>query len=134
MDLRQIFFTRRNGIGRVFPIKLYHALLITKAFPDAYWYTGVMWITKTVMKVNAQILAALLGIHAVQGGLFHKQGNFSRHNFTQIMIQNSPDFEALPECSDVDDFSIRLFTDSQNRFTRDTPYELDLDTIYMAGD
>lgn len=131
IDLRLLFFTRRNGIGRVFPIKLYHALLITKKFPDSYWYTGVMWVTETVMKVNAHVFANLLGIHAVQGGLFHKQGNFTRHQFTQIMIQNSPQFQAMPECADVDDFSVRLFTDPQNRFSRDTEYDLSLDTTLL---
>ena len=126
-ELRNNFFTRRNGIGRVFPIKLYHALLITKAYPESYYFTGVIWITNDVFKVNAQIFANLLGIHSVQGGLFHKQGNFTRHQYSQVMIQSSREFQALPECQDVDDFNIRLFNDPQNRFTRDTEYKVELD-------
>lgn len=132
MELRSNFFTRRNGIGRVFPIKLYHALLITKAFPDAYYFTGVIWITNTVFKVNASLFASLLGIHSVQGGLFHKQGNFSRHKYSQVMIQSSPEFAAMPECSDVDDFYVRLFTDPQGRFTRDTEYNIELDPTLLG--
>ena len=66
-----------------------------------------------------------------KGGLFHKQGNFSRHNFTQVMIQNSPEFEGMPECADVDDFSVRLFTDPQNRFSRDTEYDMSADPTLM---
>jgi hypothetical protein len=131
-ELRNSFFTRRNGIGRVFPIKLYHALLITKEFPDAYFYTGVIWVTNTVFKVNAALFANLLGIHSVQGGLFHKQGNFTRHKYSQIMIQSSPEFAAMPECSDVDDFYIRLFTDPQERFTRDSEYNIKLDPILFG--
>ena len=89
-----------------------------------------MWINENIIKVNSTIFANLLGIHAIQGGLFHKQGNFSRHNFTPVLKQNSIEINKLPNCEDVDDFSIRLFIDSQNRFSRDTPYEISKDTLF----
>jgi len=123
-ELQQNFFIRRNGNGQRFPYKLYHALLITKTYPAAYWFTGVCWITPTVFKVNSLKFAALLGIRAIQGGLFHKQGNFSRHLFVQVMKNSSPEIETHPDCNDVDDCNIRLFTDPHHRFGRDQTYDI----------
>lgn len=103
-------------------------MLITKTFPDSYPFIGVVWVTDRVFKVNSTIFAYLLGIHSIQGGLFHKQGNFSRHNYQQVLKQNSHDIETNVDISDVDDFLIRLFIDSENRFSRDTEYEFHKDT------
>ena len=113
-ELRQMYFTRRNGAARQFDFKLYNALCITNRYPEAYDHVGAIWVTPTVMKIKAPAFAHLLGIHAVQGGLFHKQGNFSRHGF-----QNIPGaVHRIPECADVDDYNVRLFTDRLNRFVR----------------
>lgn len=109
-----MYFTRRNGAARQFDFKLYNALCITSKYPEAYEHVGAIWITQTVMKINSQAFANLLGIHAVQGGLFHKQGNFSRHGFQNIPGSS----HCIPECEDVDDYNVRLFTDRLNRFVR----------------
>jgi hypothetical protein len=113
-----MYFTRRNGVARQFEYKLYNALCITLAFPEAYEFVGAIWISDTVMKINSQVFANLLGIHTVQGGLFHKQGNFSRHEFLPVFKIGSPDLAELPECAEVDDYNIRLYTDTLNRFVR----------------
>jgi hypothetical protein len=122
LDLRLMYFTRRNGPGRRFDCKLYNALCITKAFPTAYYFVGVAWISATVMKVHSHVFAQMLGIHAVQGGLFHKQGNFSRHGFRQVTKQVQSQENASLELADVDDYAVRLFTDEQNRFMRDAEF------------
>ena len=75
---------RRNGGARQFEYKLYNALCITKKHPETYKFIGAKWITNSIMKIDSQIFGNLLGIRAVQGGLFHKQGNFSRHGFTHV--------------------------------------------------
>ena len=121
-DLQQMYFTRRNGISRRFDFKLYNALCITKAFPDAYPYVGAIWIGQNIMKVHSQRFAELLGIHAVQGGLFHKQGNFSRHGFVQVHKQSTEALALNMNLWDVDDYNVRLFTDQQNRFSRDKEF------------
>ena len=121
-SLRSLFFMKRNGYGRLFPFKLYHALLITKAFPEAYQYTGVKWVSETIIKVNGAVFASLLGIHSVSGGLFHRQGNFSRHHFEQVLKKDHPELNGSPDIMDVDDLTIMLFIDQENRFTRDTEY------------
>jgi hypothetical protein len=71
------------------------------------------------MKIHAKIFANLLGIHAVQGGLFHKQGNFSRHGFVQVPRYSPAALSLNLDLRDVDDFTIRLYTDGRNRMSRD---------------
>jgi hypothetical protein len=117
-----MYFTRRNGPGRRFDFKLYNALCITKVFPPAYYFIGAIWLTQTVMKIHSQTFAQLLGIHAVQGGLFHKQGNFSRHGFQQVMKQAQLAQGMTFDLADVDDYLVRLFTDQHNRFSRDSEF------------
>jgi hypothetical protein len=121
-DLRQMYFTRRNGPGRRFDFKLYNALCITKVFPSAYYFIGAIWVSATVMKIHSQTFAQLLGIHAVQGGLFHKQGNFSRHGFQQVMKRAEAAAAMTLDLADVDDYLVRLFTDQHNRFSRDSEF------------
>ena len=55
-----------------------------------------------------------MGIHAIQGALFHKQGNFIRHGFSQVYKQNISNTSI--DLNDVDDYNIRLFTRSDTSF------------------
>jgi hypothetical protein len=124
-DLRQMYFTRRNGLARRFEYKLYNALAITNAFPEAYEFVGAIWVTDRIMKIHARAFAGLLGIHTVQGGLFHKQGNFSRHGLDHLFKITVPEIGKMAECAEVDDYQIRLYTDAQGRFVRGMELELD---------
>lgn len=117
-----MYFTRRNGAAQQFNFKLYNALCITMKYPEAYKYVGAIWVTQTIMKINSHIFANLLGIHAVQGGLFHKQGNFSRHGFTHVYKQSTMNLQKCPLCDDVDDYNVRLLQDRMNRFCRGCMY------------
>lgn len=92
-----------------------------------------MWIGPTLMKINSQTFAALLGIHAIQGGLFHKQGNFSRHGFQQIQKSSPHAMQLNLDLRDVDDYNIRLFTDQFNRFSRDTEFVI-TDQLTIANE
>jgi hypothetical protein len=118
-----MYFTRRNGIGRQFDYKLHNALRITMHFPDGYEFVGAVWISGTVMKIHAAAFANLLGIQTVQGGLFHKQGNFSRYGFAHVFKHSSPDLADAPACDDVDDYTVRLYTDQSRRFLRDKEFQ-----------
>lgn len=117
-----MYFTRRNGVARQFEFKLYNALCITSSVPEAYEFVGAVWVSDTVMKINAHAFANLLGIHTVQGGLFHKQGNFSRHGLQHVLRASSLELSKLAECAEVDDYNIRLYTDKLNRFVRGTEF------------
>ena len=76
------------------------------------------------MKVNGIVFAQLLGIHSVSGGLFHKQGNFSRHHFEQVFLKDHPELNGCPDIADVDDLTIMLFIDLRHRFSREREYDL----------
>lgn len=118
-----MYFTRRNGAARQFDYKLYNALCISKRFPESFPFVGAKWVSNTVIKINAPVIANLLGIHAVQGGLFHKQGNFTRHGYQHVYLQHLDSLKNDPQCADVDEYNIRLFVDTLNRFTRDGEYK-----------
>lgn len=117
-DLRNLYFSKRNGPARRFDFKLYNALLITEKFPSAYYYIGAIWVMPNVFKIHSRIFGSLLGIHAIQGGLFHQQGNFVRHGFIQISKNSNSVLSTSPECIDVDDYDIRLFSDSEERLKK----------------
>jgi hypothetical protein len=115
-----VYFTRRNGVSRQFVFKLHNALRITMKFPEAYDFVRAIWVSPSVMKINAQVFAALLGIQTVQGAIFHKQGNFLRCGFTHILRNTAPDFATSHNYDDVDD--VRLHTDRSRKFLRDSEF------------
>jgi len=120
--LKKIYFQKRKGFARRFDYKLYNALLITKNNPPMFQIIGAMWVTNDIMKIHSEIFASLIGISTVQGGLFHKQGNFTRHGFVHIFKKSLGDNESNPDLIDVDDHIVRLFADRFRRFSRDKEY------------
>jgi hypothetical protein len=123
-----MYFTRRNGLSRQFLFKLHNALRITLKFPQAYVFVGAIWVSPAVIKINAQAFAAFLGVKTVQGALFHKQGNFSRHGFTPVLRHGSADVITAADCEDVDDYNVRLYTDMSRKFLRDVEFRPNLAT------
>jgi hypothetical protein len=75
------------------------------------------------MKIHAAAFANLLGIQTVQGGFFHKLGNFSRYGFAHIFKHSSPDLADGPACEDVNDYNVRLYTDKSRKFLRDKEFQ-----------
>lgn len=82
--LEENYFSRKNNITRRFEHKLWNALQITSKFPSMVKLVGVIWVSNTIFKVYKNIFAKLLKIECVEGGLFHKQGNFTRHGFIYV--------------------------------------------------
>lgn len=108
-DLKRTYFAKRNGPARHFNYKLANALKITREFPNSYNYIGVVQIERCLIKVNSMIFGSLLGIHAVQGGLFHKQGNFLRNGFQQVPKQMLNKSALEINVDDADDNEVRIF-------------------------
>lgn len=75
---------------------------------------GAIYIGQNMIKINSNIFGSLLGIHAVQGGLFHKQGNFSRNGYKQIQKQKIDQTLLIGNVDDVDDYNVRIFLISPN--------------------
>ena len=108
-DLKRTYFAKRNGPARHFNYKLANALKITREFSNSYNYIGVVQIERCLIKVNSMIFGSLLGIHAVQGGLFHKQGNFLRNGFQQVPKQMLNKSALEINVDDADDNEVRIF-------------------------
>lgn len=117
-SIQERYFKRRNGNLRRFDVKLCNALLITSRLPQTFPVVGVMWLTENIIKVDARKFAQFLGITVVQGGLFHKQGNFVRHNFTQVLVGEREELQDDPRCADVDNYNIRLFVHNSGQYAR----------------
>ncbi|KAH0788243.1 hypothetical protein GPJ56_007871 [Histomonas meleagridis] len=117
-ELRESYFARKNNLNRRFEHKLWNALKITSAFPGMIKIIGVTWVTDNIMKVYKFPFAKLLGINAVDGGLFHKQGNFVRHGFVPLTDSEARLSVPADQLADVDYHDVLLITHSKNNFTK----------------
>jgi hypothetical protein len=116
-SLHDDYFGRKNNVNRRFEHKLWNALRLTSAFPNMTKLIGVVWVTETVIKVYKHEFAKLLNINTVDGGLFHKQGNFTRHGFVVLTDADVRDKIAPDLIIDVDFRDILLITHNQRQFT-----------------
>jgi hypothetical protein len=115
--LRDDYFGRKNNVNRRFEHKLWNALRITSAFPNMLKLIGVVWVTDSVIKVYKYPFAKLLNIPAIDGGLFHKQGNFTRHGFV-VLSDGDAHLKVPPEhLFDVDFRDVLLITHQHGLFT-----------------
>ena len=78
---------------------------------------GVTWVTDSIIKVYKYPFAKLLNISAIDGGLFHKQGNFTRHGFVPLSDSEAKVSVPSEHLSDVDFHDVLLITHSQHNFT-----------------
>jgi hypothetical protein len=112
------YFGRKNNVNRRFEHKLWNALQVTTAFPNMGKIVGVMWVSDFVIKVYKYVFAKLLNISAVDGGLFHKQGNFTRHGFVPLSEGEARAKVALDYLVDVDFRDVLLIWHQHAQFTR----------------
>lgn len=113
------FFQRKNNANCRFPHKLYNALAIVEQDPDMYNLLGVKWITDKIFKVDKLLFGRVLGISAIDGGLFHQQGNFPSHGFFEIGAGDVSRY--CPPGLDftgVDFENVRLLTHAEKLFKR----------------
>lgn len=123
-QIKNSYFTRRNGNSRSFDIKLYNALCISRFIDGAEGHIGVAWIDSDHFKVNEKIFSKFIGGKSENSTLFDKQGPFEKYGFEQVFKGMDPKFSKNHLCNDVDDNEVRIFKDSKNRFSRDKPYAL----------
>ena len=115
--LHDDYFGRKNNTNRRFEHKLWNALQITAAFPNMTKLVGVVWVTDSVIKVYKHAFAKLLNITTVDGGLFHKQGNFTRHGFVTLTEAEAKAKVPAEELHDVDYREVLLLTHEHQQFT-----------------
>ncbi|OHS96154.1 hypothetical protein TRFO_37668 [Tritrichomonas foetus] len=115
-DLVTKFFQRKNNANCRFPHKLYNALSIVEQDPKMYNLLGVKWLTDEVFKVDKLIFGRVLGISSIDGGLFHRQGNFPSHGFCEISPDDFDNLKKSFDLSDVDQDRVRLMHHAQRMF------------------
>jgi hypothetical protein len=117
-DLVTKFFQRKNNANCRFPHKLYNALALVEHSPAAFHLLGVQWVTDQIFKVDKRIFGRLLGIMAVDGGLFHRQGNFPAHGFAELTSSEIDSLRQRYDIRDVDQDTVRLLYHKGNSFTK----------------
>ena len=121
-DIVADFFQRKNNANCRFSHKLFNAIQISKYFPDLKFFSGVEWIGSKVLKVNKRQFARLLGIHSIDGSLFHHQGNFSTHGFVEVSEEEATQIEGK-DIGQIDFSRIRLLIHQAGVFVRDVTEE-----------
>lgn len=117
------FFQKKNNANSRFSHKLYNALKISTSDPFYAVYIGVEWVNERVLKIDKRIFARLLGIKTIDGSLFHQQGNFPSHGFTEL-TEKQAIAEVPPEAlKNVDYETVRLLIHQPGIFTRDCTEE-----------
>jgi hypothetical protein len=113
------FFRRKNNANCRFSHKLFNALALGAFNPTYQNFTGVSWLTELILRVDKRVFARLLGIKSIDGSLFHQQGNFPSHGFTEI---GSGDRErCVPpgvDLTGVDFENVRLLIHSRGQFRK----------------
>jgi hypothetical protein len=111
------YFGRKNNVNRRFEHKLWNALRLTSVFPNMIKLVGVVWVTDSIIKVYKYAFAKLLNIAAIDGGLFHKQGNFTRHGFVCLSDAEAKTRVQLQHLVDVDYREVVLITHQSGQYT-----------------
>lgn len=122
-DMVTKFFQRKNNANCRFPHKLYNGLLIVDNSPNMYNLIGVKWVTDKVIKVDKLIFGRLLGISSIDGGLFHKQGNFPSHGFAEVSVDETEKLRHEYDLSDVDLDRVRLMYHKLGMFVKGSDEE-----------
>jgi hypothetical protein len=121
--LQDSYFIRKNNVNRRFEHKLWNALRITSAYPNLTKCVGVHWLNDRIIKVYKRVFARLLNISCIDGGLFHKQGNFTRHGFVVVLEAAAKQELASEQILDVDFREVTLISHKDGRFIRDADEE-----------
>lgn len=116
-DLVYDFFQRKNSPNCRFLHKLYNALKISSVSDMYAELTGVQWVTSNVIKVSKGQFARLLGIKAVDGSLFHQQGNFPTHGFVELNRDQVQLLCPMLDISTIDFDEIRMVIHQLGLFT-----------------
>jgi hypothetical protein len=124
-DLVSDFFTRKSSANSRFLHKLVNALKISDENPAYFDLVGVAWIADTVFKVDKVRFARLLGIRAIDGSLFHKQGNFPSHGFVEICGAEGRAMFTAAELEGVDFDVVRLLKHEAGLFYRGNTPDVD---------
>ena len=120
------FFRKRNSTHCKFPYKLYNALQIAENMPEFIPHIGVQWATDSIIKVDREPFARLIGVKTIEGGLFHQQGNFPSHGFMELSFKESDALSRKLNFGPADLSVVRYVQHMNGKFVRGCTEE-DLD-------
>jgi hypothetical protein len=112
------FFQRRNSKHCTFPFKLVNALALVESAPKLFPVIGIKWFTDTVLLVEGQSFARLLGVRTIDGSLFHQQGNFPTHGFIEISFPEAQQLADERGLEKIDSSNMRFLRHGTGAFTR----------------
>ncbi|EAY20823.1 hypothetical protein TVAG_436470 [Trichomonas vaginalis G3] len=116
-DIILDFFQRKSNINCRFIHKLYNALRIVQIYPMLKELIGIEWISPNILKVRKCCFARLLGIKSIDGGLFHKQGNFPSLGFRELTMDEANVYCQGLDISDVDYENVKLLVHAPGQIT-----------------
>jgi hypothetical protein len=103
------FFGARSSRVLRFEHKLWNALALTKHDPSLYQHVGVVWLTRTVLKVNRNVFGQFISVTRPAAALYNNQGSFATHGFREVPLRALQGKVAQEDISDVDESIVRLF-------------------------
>jgi hypothetical protein len=110
------FFSARSSRILRFEHKLWNALALTKSDPDLYEFVGVIWLTRTVLKVNRDVFGRFINVTKPAAALYNGQGSFATHGFREVCRMDVEGMVAKEDVSDVDGSVVRLFEHMSSLF------------------
>ncbi|KAH0788351.1 hypothetical protein GPJ56_007825 [Histomonas meleagridis] len=114
------FFRKRNSSQTKFTYKLYNALKLSEKMPEFIPHIGIEWATDTIIRVHREAFARLLGVKTIEGSLFHQQGNFPSHGFTELSFRDSDNLSRALNWGPADLSVVRFVTHSTGKFTKNS--------------
>jgi hypothetical protein len=111
-------FQKKSGTYTRFFYKLYNALKISEFDPFYTEYVGIEWLTDRIIKIDKKKFARLLGLRAIEGSLFHRQGNFPSHGFREIGPLEARTLLSAEVLANVDHDSVRLLVHTPGDFVK----------------
>jgi hypothetical protein len=125
-ELVREFFQKKNSGNTRFLHKFYNALRIAESDPFYAEFIGLEWVNEKLIRIDKKKFARLMGIKAIDGALFHQQGNFPSHGFIEVGPQNRSEFVGPEDIEGVDFDDVRLLVHSTGDFLRSsTPVALE---------
>jgi hypothetical protein len=103
------FFSARSSRTLRFEHKLWNALALTKTDALLYDFVGVMWLTRTVFKVNRDVFGSFINVTRPAAALYNNQGSFATHGFREVRLQKLIGCVDPDDLRDVDESIVRLF-------------------------
>jgi hypothetical protein len=119
-QLVESFFQRKNCSQGRFSHKLFNALRLATAAPHLVRFIGVDWVTRDVIRVHKLVFGRLLKIKAIDGSLFHQQGNFPTYGFAELTEHDARNLCSSDLLLGIDYETVRLLRHSEGKFTKDS--------------